>query len=60
MIVFPYSRAKKLKSLQIFVAVNESSPDVGSSSKISCGFVMSSTAIDVRLRSPPEMVFFRT
>lgn len=36
------------------VAVNESRPVVGSSRKIKLGSVISSTPIDVRLRSPPE------
>jgi len=36
------------------VAVKESRPVVGSSRKISCGSVINSTPIDVRLRSPPE------
>ena len=36
------------------VAVNESRPVVGSSWKTRLGSVISSTPIDVRLRSPPE------
>lgn len=39
------------------VAVKESSPVVGSSKKIKLGSVMSSTPIDVRLRSPPDTPF---
>jgi hypothetical protein len=36
-------------------AMNESRPDVGSSSKIMEGSVISSTPIEVLLRSPPEI-----
>jgi hypothetical protein len=43
----------------MFLAINESKPDVGSSSKIILGLVISSTPIAVRLRSPPDMVFFK-
>ena len=38
-------------------AVNESSPVVGSSKNIKLGSVISSTPIDVRLRSPPDTPF---
>lgn len=46
--------AKSDKISTIFVAVNESSPVVGSSKNIRLGSVINSTPIDVRLRSPPE------
>jgi len=36
------------------VAVKESRPVVGSSKKINCGSVISSTPIDVLFLSPPE------
>lgn len=42
----------------MLLAMNESRPDVGSSRRIILGSVMSSTPIAVRLRSPPEIVFF--
>ena len=45
--------------LQMFFAIKESRPLVGSSSKIILGSVISSTPMDVRLRSPPEIVFLR-
>jgi len=41
----------------MFLAINESSPDVGSSSSIILGLVISSTPIAVLLRSPPEIDF---
>jgi hypothetical protein len=44
--------------LQILFAINESRPDVGSSSKIRLGSAINSTPIAVRLRSPPDIVFF--
>ena len=59
-IVFPSKWAKSFKSSQIFLAIKESKPDVGSSSKMTLGSVISSTPIAVRLRSPPEIVFFKT
>jgi hypothetical protein len=40
--------------------MNESSPEVGSSSKIALGSVISSTPIAQRFLSPPEIVFFST
>lgn len=40
-------------------AMKESRPEVGSSRTMTEGSVMSSTPIDVLLRSPPEMVFLR-
>jgi hypothetical protein len=43
----------------MFLAINESRPDVGSSSSIMLGLVISSTPIAVLLRSPPEIVFFK-
>jgi hypothetical protein len=36
-------------------AINESKPEVGSSSKIIEGSVISSTPIEVLLRSPPDI-----
>ena len=57
--VLPSLWAISLKSLQIFTALNESKPDVGSSSRIKLGSVINSTPIDVLLRSPPEIVFFK-
>jgi len=47
--------ARSLKSSITEHAVNESRPVVGSSKNIKLGSVMSSTAIDVLLRSPPEI-----
>ena len=47
-------RAKSPKVSITDVAVNESKPVVGSSKKIRLGSVISSTPIEVRLRSPPE------
>lgn len=38
-------------------ALKLSSPDVGSSSNMIGGSVISSTPIEVRFRSPPEMTF---
>jgi len=40
--------------------MKESRPEVGSSSKITLGSVINSTPIAVRLRSPPDIVFFKT
>lgn len=59
MMVLPFLWANFCKSLQIVLAINESRPEVGSSSKITLGSVISSTPIAVLLRSPPEMVFFK-
>jgi hypothetical protein len=57
--VLPFLRASFFKSLQIDFAMKESNPDVGSSNKIILGSVINSTPIAVRLRSPPEIVFFK-
>ena len=46
--------ARSLNISMTEVAVKESNPVVGSSRKIKLGSVMSSTPIDVLLRSPPE------
>jgi len=40
-------------------AVKESSPEVGSSNNITLGSVTSSTPIEVRFLSPPEIPFSR-
>jgi len=40
-------------------ALKESRPEVGSSSKIRDGSETSSTPIEVRLRSPPEIIFLK-
>lgn len=55
--VLPYLWANFCKSLQIDFAMNESRPEVGSSNKIIDGSVISSTPIEVLLRSPPEINF---
>ena len=59
MIVLPWSCARVCNNLHILLAMNESRPDVGSSSKIRLGSAINSTPIAVRLRSPPDIVFFR-
>jgi|LauGreDrversion4_2_1035121.scaffolds.fasta_scaffold392998_1 hypothetical protein len=59
MIVLPYVVASFYNNLQILLAIKESRPEVGSSSINTDGSVISSTPIEVRLRSPPEMVFFK-
>ena len=46
---------KFLRDQITFRAVSESRPVVGSSKNITDGFVISSTPILVRLRSPPEI-----
>ena len=56
--VLPFLRASFFNSLQMDLAMNESNLEVGSSNKIMLGSVISSTPIAVRLRSPPEIVFF--
>ena len=57
MIVLPFVRARLCRILHIPTALKLSSPDVGSSRTIKDGSVTSSTPIDVRFRSPPDMVF---
>ena len=52
-IVFPASDSSFMVSTTD-IAVNESSPVVGSSKKISMGSVMSSTPMEVLFLSPPE------
>lgn len=44
----------------IIYDVSESSPDVGSSKKITVGSEISSTAIEVRFLSPPETPLMMT
>jgi len=58
-IVLCYLRQIFFKRSRMMNAVNESKPDVGSSSKIASGSVTSSTPIEVLLRSPPETPFIR-
>ena len=53
MIVRPLIASSFSSSITL-VAVNASSPVVGSSRKMRFGSVISSTPIEVRLRSPPE------
>jgi len=53
MTVLPYSDII-LRTSTTDVAVNESSPVVGSSRKIRLGSVINSTPIDVLFLSPPE------
>ena len=57
MMVLPFWWASFYKILQMVSAMKESRPEVGSSSKIIDGSVISSTPIAVRFLSPPEMVF---
>ena len=52
--------ANFLSNFTIYIALKLSRPDVGSSSKIRLGFVISSTPIAVLFLSPPEIVFYKT
>lgn len=54
MTVLPSLLAKSPNVSMTDVAVNESSPVVGSSKKMRLGSVINSTPIDVRFLSPPE------
>ena len=56
MIVLPFERANRWSVSTNAVALKLSKPDVGSSSTSSDGSVTNSTPIEVRLRSPPEIV----
>lgn len=56
MIVFPLYLAKDRKVETKLVALKLSKPLVGSSRTSKEGSVISSTPIEVRLRSPPEIV----
>ena len=58
MIVLPSLRASLFKSLIRDKALKLSNPEVGSSSRITDGSVISSTPIEQRLRSPPEIIFY--
>ncbi len=60
MIVLPCVCAMFYSNLQTLVAVNESSPEVGSSNNMTLGSVINSTPIAVLFRSPPEMVLCST
>ena len=60
MIVFPFFEASLSRVKQILLALKLSKPLVGSSSKITDGSVINSTAIAVSLRSPNEIVFLAT
>ena len=58
MIIFlPSSLASFLRYYTMMKAVSESSPEVGSSRNMTAGSLMSSKAIDVLFRSPPEIPF---
>jgi hypothetical protein len=59
MIVIPL-RASFFSNLTIDIAVNESSPDVGSSKKMILGLVISSYPIEVLFLSPPDIPLTRS
>ena len=59
MIVLPLL-ASFFNNFTIYIALKLSRPDVGSSSKMRLGLVMSSTPIAVLFLSPPEIVFCKT
>mmetsp|Transcript_35218 Transcript_35218/g.39980 ORF Transcript_35218/g.39980 Transcript_35218/m.39980 type:complete len:88 (+) Transcript_35218:1411-1674(+) len=56
MTIFPMS-ANFLSALQILNAVIVSSPEVGSSKKMTSGSVTNSTATETLFRSPPDKPF---
>jgi len=53
--VIPLFETNDLKHLVKSIALELSSPDVGSSKNKICGFLISSIPILTRLRSPPEI-----